>query len=85
VGITLYRFSRNPALSIADLLTRSADGAVRQRPRVALDLHYLLTFRGTTEWDTQQLVPAAGEVQGCNPAQLSQDADVPVTLHLTHC
>ncbi len=27
-----------------------------QRPRIALDLHYLITVRGSTEWQTQELL-----------------------------
>lgn len=54
VTIFLYRVSPNAALRNADLPTRGPDGSdVRRRPRVALDLHYLVSFSG----DEQQLVP----------------------------
>ncbi|GGS90729.1 hypothetical protein GCM10010222_35430 [Streptomyces tanashiensis] len=56
VGVHLYRVSRNPTLSLADLPTRSSSGQLREKPRAALDLHYLFTFRGTNEWETQQLL-----------------------------
>jgi hypothetical protein len=56
VGVHLYRVTRNPALAAADLPTRSSAGDLRQRPRVALDLHYLLTFRGNTPWETERLL-----------------------------
>jgi hypothetical protein len=47
-GIDLYLYQVTPAPNLRneDLPTRRADGALAQRPRVALDLHYLLTFRG---------------------------------------
>ena len=54
VTIFLYRVTPNPALRNDDLPTRGADGSdVRRRPRVAIDLHYLLSFSG----DEEQLVP----------------------------
>ncbi|MFD7964636.1 DUF4255 domain-containing protein [Streptomyces zaomyceticus] len=56
VGVHLYRVTRNPTLSLADLPTRSSAGHLRQKPRAALDLHYLFTFRGNTEWEVQQLL-----------------------------
>ncbi|MFD7783618.1 DUF4255 domain-containing protein [Streptomyces nojiriensis] len=56
VGVHLYRVSRNAPLSLADLPTRSSAGHLRQKPRAALDLHYLFTFRGSNEWETQQLL-----------------------------
>ncbi|MCU7820352.1 DUF4255 domain-containing protein [Kitasatospora sp. DSM 101779] len=59
VGVHLYRVSRNATLSLADLPTRSSAGQLRQKPRAALDLHYLFTFRGTNEWETQRLLARA--------------------------
>ncbi|MFC8272046.1 DUF4255 domain-containing protein [Streptomyces sp. NPDC057271] len=56
VGVHLYRVSRNATLSLADLPTRSSAGHLRQKPKAALDLHYLFTFRGSDEWQTQQLL-----------------------------
>ncbi|MFE5631361.1 Pvc16 family protein [Streptomyces sp. NPDC056463] len=56
VGVHLYRVTRNATLSLADLPTRSSAGQLRQKPRAALDLHYLFTFRGTDEWQTQALL-----------------------------
>jgi len=47
-GVNIYLFQAVPNVTWrnADLPTRSAGGALVQRPRVALDLHYLLTFYG---------------------------------------
>ena len=56
VNIFLYQVTANGALSNADLPTRTANGQLLQRPRVALDLHYLLTFYGTeSELEPQRL------------------------------
>jgi len=58
-GIDLYLFqvTPNPALVNDDLPTRRADASVIQRPRLALDLHYLLTFRGNeTDLEPQRLL-----------------------------
>lgn len=46
VHIYLYQVSANAAWRNRDLPTRNSDGALVQRPRVALDLYYLLTFYG---------------------------------------
>jgi len=46
VNIYLYQVTPNTAWRNADLSTRTSDGRLVRRPRVALDLHYLLTFYG---------------------------------------
>jgi hypothetical protein len=46
VNIYLYQVNPNAAWRNADLPTRREDGTVLQRPRAAIDLHYLLTFYG---------------------------------------
>lgn len=46
VNLFLYQVTPNTAWRNADLPTRSPNGQVRQRPQVALDLSYLLTFYG---------------------------------------
>jgi uncharacterized protein DUF4255 len=53
VTVFLYRILPNAALRNSDLPTRDADGVARRRPRIALDLHYLLSFSG----DEEQFVP----------------------------
>jgi hypothetical protein len=53
VNIYLYQVTPNAALRNNDLPTRRADGTLVQRPKIALDLHYLLTFYG----DEPTLVP----------------------------
>jgi Pvc16 N-terminal domain/IPT/TIG domain len=46
VNLFLYQVTPNAAWRNMDLPHRSSDGSVCGRPRVALDLHYLLTFYG---------------------------------------
>jgi Pvc16 N-terminal domain len=53
VFIYLYQVTPNAAARNLDLPVRSSDGTARQRPFVALDLHYLLTFVG----DEKKLQP----------------------------
>lgn len=53
VTVFLYQVVPNPAYRNTDLPTRSRDGDVVQRPRVALDLHYLLSFHG----EDRDLIP----------------------------
>lgn len=49
VNIYLYQVAPNAALRNGDLPTRNANADVVRRPRVALDLHYLLSFYGSEE------------------------------------
>jgi len=57
VNVYLYGVSPNAALRNDDLPTRSQSGRLAQRPRAALDLHYLLTFYGDdTALETQRLL-----------------------------
>jgi hypothetical protein len=46
VNIYLYQVTPNTTWRNADLPTRGGNGALRQRPQAALDLHYLLSFYG---------------------------------------
>src|SRR4051812_41849924 len=46
VNIFLYQVTPNAAWRNVDLPARNSDGQLITRPRVALDLHYLLTFYG---------------------------------------
>jgi hypothetical protein len=49
VNIFLYHVTPNPSWRNADLPTRDGSGQVVQRPRAALDLHYLLTYYGNED------------------------------------
>jgi hypothetical protein len=46
VNLYLFQITPNTAWRNNDLPTRSSNGQLVQRPRVAIDLHYLLTFYG---------------------------------------
>jgi hypothetical protein len=53
VNLFLYQVTPNPHWRNEDLATRDTQGRLRRKPRLALDLHYLLTFYG----DEVQLEP----------------------------
>ena len=46
IHLFLYRALPDPAQYNHDLPSRAFDGALRQRPVIPLNLHYLLTFQG---------------------------------------
>lgn len=47
INLFLYQVAPNTALRNADLPTRNAAGQLTQRPQVALNLYYLLSFQGS--------------------------------------
>lgn len=49
VNVYLYQVVPNAALRNEDLPTRASGGEAVQRPRAALDLHYIITFYGSEE------------------------------------
>jgi hypothetical protein len=53
INVFLLQATANEAWRNEDLPTRTADGTLRQRPRLAMDLIYLLSFHG----DDAALVP----------------------------
>lgn len=59
-NLYLYLVTPNAALRNVDLPNRSSEGRDVQRPQVALDLHYLLTFYGKdSELEPQRLLGSA--------------------------
>jgi len=58
VGVHLYRVTHDPALSAIGLPGSPSGADPGQPPHVALNLHYLISLRGNTEWETQQLAAA---------------------------
>lgn len=52
-NLYLYQVTPNASLRNADMPNRNSEGRLIQRPQVALDLHYLLTFYG----DDKELKP----------------------------
>src|SRR5262249_500079 len=60
VNIFLYQVTPNTATRNEDLPTRSSDGRLVNRPRVGLDLHYLLTFYGKdAQFEPQRVLGSA--------------------------
>jgi hypothetical protein len=53
VNLFLFQATANDAWRNEDLPARSADGTLRRRPRLAVDLHFILSFHG----DDTMLVP----------------------------
>jgi hypothetical protein len=73
VNIFLYQVTPNAAMCNDDLPTRRTEGSLMQRPRVALDLHYLLTFQGDeTKLQPQRLLGAVARTLHESPV-LSKD------------
>lgn len=73
VNIYLYQVTPNAAWRNADLPTRADNGRLMQKPRVALDLHYLLTFYGNeTQHEPQRMLGSAVRALHSRPV-LSRD------------
>jgi len=53
VNVFLFQATANDTWRNEDLPTRSADGTLRRRPRLGVDLHFMLSFHG----DDAALVP----------------------------
>jgi hypothetical protein len=56
LNLFLHRITTNPALAAADLPTRDARGGLVARPRLALDLHYLLSAYTLDEFHAEILL-----------------------------
>jgi len=57
VNIFLYQVEHNSSLRNEDLMTRSSNGGLLQKPKVALDLHYLFSFYGSgVTYEPQRLL-----------------------------
>lgn len=56
LNVFLHRITPNAALSNTDLPTRDRDGRLVQRPRLALDLHYMLTAVSASELHAEILL-----------------------------
>jgi hypothetical protein len=76
VNIFLYHVAPNPSLRNADVPTFSGGGDMVQRPRAALDLHYLLSFYGDeTVLEPQRLVGAVVAELHARPTLTRDDID----------
>ncbi|MEO8972506.1 MAG: DUF4255 domain-containing protein [Ktedonobacteraceae bacterium] len=56
VNVFLYQVTTNASLRNIDLPSRRSDGSLSQKPKAALDLHYLLTFYGNESTLVPQLL-----------------------------
>jgi hypothetical protein len=69
VNVFLYQVTPNSSLRNSDLPTRAPDGTLLNRPRAALDLHYLLTFYGDdATLEQQRLLGAVVRELHAHPA-----------------
>lgn len=67
LNLYLHRITRNAALSNSDLPTRDGRYGLVARPRLALDLHYLLTAYSRSEYTAEILLGYAMEMLHENP------------------
>jgi len=67
LNLFLYRISPNGALRNEDLPTRDRDGRMTQRPRLALDLHYIVTAVSGQELHAETLLGYAMQLFHENP------------------
>jgi Pvc16 N-terminal domain len=59
-NLFLYDVTPNPGWTNADLPTRNTEGQLVERPRVAVDLHYLISFYGNeAQLEPQRLLGSA--------------------------
>lgn len=86
VNIFLYQATPNTAWRNHDLPTRRGDGSLAQRPQIALDLHYLLTFYGDeTLLEPQRILGSAVRALHAHPVLTRQEirSAVAATAFLT--
>jgi hypothetical protein len=62
VNLYLYQVMPNAAWRNRDLPTRTSDSQLVQRPRAAIDLHYLITFYGNEAHDALETHQLLGNV-----------------------
>lgn len=68
INLFLFQVTPNTQWRNHDVPTRTADGEVRQRPRLAVDLHYLITFYGDENLlEAQRLMASTARVMHQQP------------------
>jgi hypothetical protein len=87
VNIYLYQVTPNAAWRNSDLPTRADDGRLMQKARVALDLHYLLTFYGNEpQLEPQRMLGSAVRALHSRPVltrqQIRQTINSPANIFL---
>ncbi len=73
VNLFLYQVTPNAAWRNADLPLRSPSGSLVDRPQVALDLHYLLSFYGDeSKFEPQRLLGSVAQTFHTHPVLTRQ-------------
>lgn len=73
VNIYLYQVIPNAAWRNSDLPTRRPDGQMVQRPQIALDLYYMLTFYGNeNEFELERLLGSVARTLHAQPVLTRQ-------------
>jgi len=79
VNVYLYRVTPNAAYRNVDLPTRRADGSLAKKILTALDLHYLITFRGSDEQlEPQRMLGAVASTLDAQPLLSPQNIQAAV-------
>jgi hypothetical protein len=82
VNIFLYQVIPNGAWRNEDLPTRTSSGAPANRPRTAIDLHYLLTFYGDdADFEPQRVMASAIRVLHARPVLERKQIEAALTAH----
>ena len=80
VNIFLYQVVTNAALANTDVPTRRSGGSLVQRPRAAIDLHYLISFYGDdSELEPQRMLGSAVAALHAEPVITADLIDAVVT------
>jgi hypothetical protein len=81
-NLFLYGVTPNPAWRNEDLPTRGAGGGLLQRPRAALDLHYLISFYGDdTRLESQRMLGSVVAALHARPALTRADIIAAIGEH----
>jgi hypothetical protein len=82
VNIFLYQVIPNGAWRNEDLPTRTSSGAPANRPRTAIDLHYLLTFYGDdADFEPQRVMASAIRILHARPVLTRKQIEAALTAH----
>src|SRR5262245_37277023 len=82
VNIFLYEVRPNAAWRNADLPTRDANGLLTQRPRAALELHYVLSFYGSeATLEPQRLQASVARLLHARPVLTAQLVQQTITAN----
>jgi hypothetical protein len=80
VNVYLYRVTPNAAYRNVDLPTRRSDGTLVNKPQAALDLYYLITFRGNDDkLEPQRMLGAVAGALYAQPLLSTQNIQAAVT------